>query len=164
MNTIAAKLSKDHEQLDALLEQLAQDAQACDRDALQATWGMLESRLIRHLEAEERYLLPLVDAQCPAEVAVTRLEHAQIRDSLCELGVAVEPHTIRETDVRKLIDLLQAHARREEVALYPVAGEKASVAVEHSISAAIKAAVRSALHATGGAAPLAGSNGGPARP
>jgi hypothetical protein len=164
MNQVAAKLSQDHEQLDALLAQLAQEAEACDRDALLATWAVLEGRLIRHMEAEERYLLPLVEAQSPAEVALTRAEHARIRDLLCELGVAVELHTVRETDVRKLIELLQAHARREEAALYALAGEKASVAVEHSISSALRTVVRSALRVTSEEPPRAGSNDGPARP
>jgi hypothetical protein len=164
MNQIAAKLSQDHEQLDALLTQLAQAAKACDREALLATWGVLESRLIRHMEAEERYLLPLVEAQAPAEVALTRAEHARIRDLLCELGVAVELHAVRETDIRQLIELLQAHARREESALYALAGEKASVAVEHSIASALKAAVRAVLHVTGEAPARAESNDGPARP
>lgn len=164
MNPIAAKLSQDHEQLDALLMQLAEDAKACDRDALLATWAVLEGRLIRHMEAEERYLLPLVEAQSPAEVALTRAEHLRIRDLLCELGVAVELHTVRETDIRQLIELLQAHARHEEAALYALAGEKASVAVEHSISSALKAAVRAALRVTGEAPPRAGHDDGPARP
>jgi hypothetical protein len=160
MNQVAAKLSQDHEQLDALLAQLAQEAEACDRDALLATWAVLEGRLIRHMEAEERYLLPLVEAQSPAEVALTRAEHARIRDLLCELGVAVELHTVRETDVRKLIELLQAHAKREGAALYALAGEKASMAVEHSISSALKAVVRSALRVTNQETPNARSNDG----
>jgi hypothetical protein len=86
------------------------------------------------MEAEERLLLPLLEASDPAAVARIRLEHARIRDSLTELGVAVELHTVRESHIRELIELLTAHAKHEDAALYRVAGEKASTTVEHGIA------------------------------
>jgi len=145
---VRTKLIQDHETLDALLVQLAEEAQDSDRPALQATWSDFETRLIAHINAEERYLLPLIEADNPREVALTRREHGEIRDLIAELGLAIELHTAREPDICRLVDLLRAHAKHEEAALYTLAGDKASSAVEHSISSTLKAAVRSALHGT----------------
>lgn len=149
MNQVSTKLVEDHQTLDALLGQLAEEAQCSNRPALQATWSDFEKRLIAHIDAEERYLLPLIEADHPREVAQTRRDHIQIRDLIAELGLAVELHTAREPDIRRLIDLLRAHAKHEEAALYTLAGDKASSSVEHSISSTLKAVVRSALRVTG---------------
>ena len=145
MNPVGTRLSQDHRELAALLECLSQAAEASDRQALNATWAELEPRLIRHMEAEERYLLPLVQADHPAETKRTLLEHAQIRDRIAELGVAVELHAVRSSDIQALIELLRAHSKREDEELYVLAGNKASVAVEHRILATLKTVVRSAL-------------------
>lgn len=144
MNQARAKLAKDHEELDALLERLAEDTEAPGQGELEATWAVLESRLLRHLEAEERFLLPLVEASHPLEVQRTRDEHARIRSNLAELGVAIELHCARKPQLMELIRFLRAHAKHEDEALYQLAGEKASVAVEHSILETLKNAVRSA--------------------
>jgi hypothetical protein len=145
MNSAGTKLSQDHRQLAVLLECLSQAAEACDREALAATWAELEPRLIGHMDAEERYLLPLVEADHPREVKRTLLEHAQIRDRLAELGLAIELHAVRCADIRALTDLLQAHSKHEDDGLYVLAGDKVSVAVEHRVLSTLRMARRSDL-------------------
>jgi len=152
---VRTKLVHDHETLDALLVQLSEEAEDSDRPALQATWNDFETRLVAHLNAEERYLLPLIEADNPREVAQTRREHGEIRDLIAELGLAIELHTARKPDICRLVDLLRAHAKHEEAALYTLAGDRASSTVEHSISATLKDAVRSVLHITGHETPSA---------
>jgi len=147
MNSIRAKLAKDHEELDALLERLAEDIESPAKDALAASWAAVESRLIRHLEAEERFLLPLLEVSHPKEVARTRAENSQIRDSIAELGVAIELHTAREPQISELIRFLRAHAQHEDEALYRLAGERASSHVEHGILEGLKQVVLSATGA-----------------
>lgn len=142
MNQARAKLAKDHEELDALLERLAEDVEAPGKGELETTWAALESRLLRHLDAEERFLLPLVEASHPLEVQLTLDEHALIRKQLAELGVAIELHCARKPQITELIRFLRAHAKHEDEALYQLAGEKASIAVEHSILETLKNAVR----------------------
>lgn len=155
MNSVAARLTKDHAELQGLLERLAQDATAPLAGELEATWAVFERRLIRHMEAEERFLLPLLEASDPDEVARIRVEHARIRDSLTELGVAIELHTIRAPHIDELIALLEAHAKHENVALYRLAGEKASTAVEHGIAERLKSAISAVTTAGTAAAPSA---------
>jgi iron-sulfur cluster repair protein YtfE (RIC family) len=138
MNSVAARLTQDHQDLDALLRCLAQDTKAPVPGALQATWATFEMKLIRHMQAEEQFLLPLLEASDPQEVLRIRLEHARIRDSLTELGLAVELHTVREANIKELIELLEGHAKHENSALYRLAGDKASAAVHHGISQLLK--------------------------
>jgi hypothetical protein len=134
MNPLSIKLTQDHQELDALLRCLAQDAEAPVPGALQATWALFEDKLCRHMEAEERFLLPLLEASDPAEVARIRLEHARIRNLLTELGVNIDLHTARQANVVELIELLHAHARHENGVLYRLAGDRASASVEQSIA------------------------------
>jgi hemerythrin len=141
MNPVQAKLDQDHRELGELLLRLAQDARDPSGSALRATWNELERRLLAHLEAEEQYLLPLVEAGHPAQVDCTRSEHAQIRQLVSELGVAIELHAAREPMVSELIRTLDEHAEREDRTLYRFAGEKASVAVQQRITKALREAV-----------------------
>jgi hemerythrin-like domain-containing protein len=144
MNQARAKLAKDHEELGALLRRLAEDVDAPCPGELETTWAVFEGRLIRHLEAEEQLLLPLIEASNPDEVRRIREEHAHIRSAIAELGVAIELHSARKPHVTELIQFLQGHAQHEDEVLYRIAGDKASVAVEHSILEILKNAVRSA--------------------
>jgi hemerythrin-like domain-containing protein len=141
MNPIATKLTKDHEELHTLLQCLAEDARAPEAGALRATWSTFETKLIRHMQAEEQLLLPLLEASDAEEVARIRREHTRIRDSLTELGIAIELHTVREASILDLIDLLEDHAKHEDAALYRLAGDKASAAVEHRLTQFLKQGV-----------------------
>ena len=134
MTSVAVQLTKDHEELQALLHCLAQDAKAPLPGALQATWVSFETQLLRHMDAEERLLLPLLAASDAAEVARIRAEHARIRDLLNELGVAVELHTVREANISELIALLEAHAKHENAQLYRLASAQASEALEGRVA------------------------------
>jgi hypothetical protein len=154
MNDIKARLTQDHEELDALLRCLAEDAAAPECGApLHATWCQFESRLLCHMDAEERYLLPLVEASHLAETARTRLEHVRIRRMVYELGVAIELHTARQPAIDALIKLLHEHAQREELILYELAGDRASTVVHEGIVGMLRAALQRALQATLGDAP-----------
>ena len=145
MNPLRTRLSRDHQELETLLERLSLAAEACNREALALTWAELEPRLTLHMQAEERYLLPLLEATHPAEIQRILLEHARIRDTVAQLGVAVELHAVRKNDIQALVELLLAHAKHEDEELYVLAGEKASRAVEHGVLTTLKAFVRSAL-------------------
>ena len=130
----------------AQLMRLAEDAEAPDASPLEASWDALEARLMRHLEAEETYLLPLLEASHPNEVARTLAEHRRIRDIVAAVGISIELHSVRKPELLALVELLNAHAAYEDTQLYPLAADKASVAVEHSVSATLKS-LRSVLTA-----------------
>jgi hemerythrin-like domain-containing protein len=143
MNPIGKRLNRNHQELAALLERLSQAIEASDRGAVAAIWVEFQARLIRHMEAEEHYLLPLIAASHPAEVNQTLLEHTQIRDLIGELGVAIELRAVRSDEIQALSELLHAHSTHEDQEFYVLAGDKASVAVEHRVLATLKGVVRS---------------------
>ncbi len=147
MNSVAAQLTKDHQELHALLRCLAQDAKAPLPGTLQATWATFEERLLRHMETEEECLLPLIEPSDPAEVARVRREHARIRDLLTELGIAVELHTAREEHFTELIKLLEAHGKHENSALYRLIQYKLSSESDAGITQLIKHGVAVATSA-----------------
>jgi hypothetical protein len=145
MTDVRAKLTRDHEELERLLRRLAEDGAAPEPGALLATWCEFETRLLAHMDAEERYLLPLVQASNPLVAERTRSEHAQIRGLVSALGVAIELHTARQPAIADLIALLRSHSEHEDRVLYALASERAPAHVRDKISAALKAARRFAL-------------------
>jgi hemerythrin-like domain-containing protein len=149
MNQIRARLTRDHEELDALLKRLAEDVESPSKGELAATWAAFESRLIRHLELEERLLLPLLEASHPGEVKRTRADHAHIRDAIAELGIAIDLHAAREPHITELIQFLRAHAKHEDEALYSLAGDQAPRHIEHGILEDLKQAVLSVARELG---------------
>jgi Hemerythrin HHE cation binding domain len=143
MNPIGSRLLKDHAELEEQLQRLAEAASASSPE-LAAIWNVLEGRLMRHMEVEERFLLPLIEASEGAEVERIRSEHARIRDGVAELGLGIDLHSVREPQIAELLRLLRAHAAHENQALYRSSGDKASTAVHHSISEALKSVMRPA--------------------
>jgi hemerythrin-like domain-containing protein len=146
MNPTHARLDQDHRDIETLLDGLAHQA-ATSSPALRATFNQLEQRLMTHMELEEQYLLPLVEASHHAEAERTRLEHDRIRQLISELGLAMELRTAREHQVRDLIQVLREHADREDFTIYRLAGDLASTAVEHRLATLLRGASRSALAA-----------------
>lgn len=137
MSRLRDRLVRDHEQLHVLLKRLAEDVEAPSSAPLRGTWDKFERRLLAHMSAEEQLLLPLLEASHPDEVRKTRDEHDAIRKRVAELGVMLELHCARKSVILELIDALERHAAREDRGLYAIASERASTAVEHSVSRAV---------------------------
>jgi len=138
MIQVGERLRADHQKLDGMLRALAQATVAPEWDAIEASWDALEARLLCHMQAEERYLLPLLEASHPAEVKRISTEHAQLRGRVAELGIAVELHLARPEEILTLVDALRRHTAYEDEALYRLAGDRASAAVGHDLLAALK--------------------------
>ncbi len=109
----------DHRRVESELENLMLAVQADDRDTVRTEWTTLERELSSHLEAEEHFMIPaFATVQHDEAVALLR-EHGQIRQALLEVGVAIELHYLQSPQLRELVELLHAHAHREESLLYP---------------------------------------------
>jgi len=111
-------LLRDHQRMDELMERLLDDIHRGEWSVCQSTWSTFERQLLQHFEAEETFLLPALDAESPEETAALRTEHANVRRLLADMGVRIELHTLREEHVRRFIEMLKAHAAREEALLY----------------------------------------------
>ncbi|HET9991715.1 MAG TPA: hemerythrin domain-containing protein [Kofleriaceae bacterium] len=108
---------RSHEHLDALYGELlaAMEANAPD---VRAIWTRFDHELMSHMEAEERFVLPTFARLDAGEALSLLREHGLIRAQLLELGVAVDLHLARYTRALELVELLRAHAGREDHLLY----------------------------------------------
>ena len=111
-------------------------------DALPAFLDFAREALPRHLEAEERVLLPAMDARLPGgdpAIARTRDAHAAIRGSIARLGAGGASAASAES-VRALARLLHDHVRDQERHLFPLAervlGEAGLAAVAEDLGGA----------------------------
>jgi hemerythrin-like domain-containing protein len=145
MNDVRLQLIKDHEELEQLLRRLSEGSAAPEAEALLPTWCQFETRLLAHMDAEERHLLPLMETSHPLQTARARTEHARIRRLVSELGVAIELHTARRPAITELIAVLREHAEHEDQLVYQLASQRAPAAVRDRISAALKISARLAL-------------------
>lgn len=152
MTDLRIQMTKDHEQLEGLLRCLSEDAAAPECGALQTTWCQFETRLLAHMDLEERYLLPALETSNAAESERIRAEHARIRELVSELGVAIELHTARQPAITQLISLLRRHSEQEDRVLYRLADRQTPAHIQDKIAAALKAAARGATTAAVGEA------------
>jgi hypothetical protein len=107
-----------HQVLDDQLDRTMAAIEANELSTLDVLWIQLEARVLAHLEAEERFVLPTFARVDPAEAMALLREHGHIREQLLELGVAFAQHYIRPRRFAQLVTLLRAHARREDQLLY----------------------------------------------
>lgn len=97
---------------------------ADDSRDLVRCWSDIERRLLDHMAAEERSLLPAYQREAPESAQELRDQHARLREQASEIGVAIQLHTIRCEQLEDFVATLRAHARREEASLYRWAERK----------------------------------------
>lgn len=116
-------LTRSHTYLRELLSRLLAAMAANARDDVRTLWNELDHGLLSHMEAEERFVLPVFARLDPEEARALLREHGKIREQLLLLGVAVDLHYVRYEASRELATLLERHASREGSLLYRWAEE-----------------------------------------
>jgi hemerythrin superfamily protein len=111
-------LSRDHQRLSKLFEDLVVAFRADARDDAAHLWSEFEAGLLAHLELEEKRILPKLAQVDAAETKVLLQQHDRIRAQLSELGVGVDLHLTHSDAVTAFVQELEAHAKREEALLY----------------------------------------------
>jgi hypothetical protein len=111
-------MTRSHEYLRGLLGRVLTAMEADARTDVVERWNELDHNLLAHMEAEERFVLP-VFAHVDQEEALALLrEHGQLREQLLQLGIAVDLHCVRYDASREFAELLERHASREASLLY----------------------------------------------
>lgn len=111
---IARKLLDDeHARIESLAPHLLEAMRADDPAAYEAAWAPLEERILSHLDDEEAYVFPVLEARHPEAVAQLRDEHAIIRRLTGELGIALDLHLVRLEHLERLQAFLRDHAETE---------------------------------------------------
>jgi hemerythrin superfamily protein len=125
-------LHDEHALLDKVFSNLVANASCDDRAGLRAAWETFERDLTAHMDIEERQLLPGFKRYSPNEARGLLEEHGRIRAALTEMGVDLDLHCLRADRVNALIQLIRAHAQREEALLYPWGARTRNVPMEPS--------------------------------
>jgi hemerythrin-like domain-containing protein len=119
LTSAANAFAQDHEALDRSFEAMVTKAQSGEVRDLRSDWSAFEEQLLRHLELEEREVLPAFAREHADVAASLRREHEQIRASLTELGIRLDLHLLRAAAIAGFVAQLREHARREEALFYP---------------------------------------------
>ncbi len=120
-----ARMTFEHEQLTRSLARLLDYVSASDHLLAREEWDVFEQSVLRHMDAEELYLLPEFKRHNAAEAAALLSEHRTIRELVANIGLSFELHIVRAPRIEELRLLLQQHAKREARALYPWADAEA---------------------------------------
>ena len=123
LSTMRDRFLDDHAELEDLFAGLLDAFEANDREGITQLWNAFDDRLAKHLEIEERFMIPQLFASRPRDARAILEEHRHIRSRLVELGCDVDLHTLRPETARGFIEELRAHARHEEDVLYRWADE-----------------------------------------
>ena len=133
MARIRDELHADHVRLERLFSELVDTVEGADAPTIQDMWTRFESGLLAHFDAEERYILPLLERDHAAEVQGIEQEHDRLRRMVAELGVRADLHTLRKSVVDELVATLKAHAEREDRTLYPLADATLDEEAQHNL-------------------------------
>jgi hypothetical protein len=86
---VSGALVKEHDELTQSLERLVDFTKASDMTCARDEWELFEPAVLRHMDAEEEFLLPEFERESMAEATAIRAEHARIRQTLGEIGLAL---------------------------------------------------------------------------
>jgi hypothetical protein len=112
--SVRDRLLADHVALEELLERLIEAFEADDRKEMQRLWTSFETRLSKHLAAEDKYLIPSLLCTHERQARTLMVDHQEIRTQLAELGEHLDLHMVRLESARRLAEDLRAHARYED--------------------------------------------------
>jgi uncharacterized protein (TIGR02284 family) len=116
--SLAGSLRNEHDTLANLLNGIVDFVKREDLVRAGEEWADLEDLLLRHMDAEEMFLLPAFEVDQAGQSMHLRSDHALIRTRLGEIGLAFELHTVRVERVSELAAFLGQHANEENASLY----------------------------------------------
>ncbi len=111
-------LLRDHEEINLGLDRLLEAFGTGDHGVARDAFREFDTKLSAHLAYEEKVLLPEFTELHPGEAAQLVDEHGVIRAMVDELSVGTDLHVTRLPAIRKLAEVLLAHARREDALFY----------------------------------------------
>ncbi len=138
----------DHRDLEKLFTPLLAAFEARDREGVASLWSEFDERVAKHLEAEERFMIPRLFATRPRDARAILAEHRHIRSRLTDLGCSLDLHIIRLETASGFIDELRAHARHEDDVLYRWADDHLAAGEQSTLLDALTAGLRNEARTT----------------
>lgn len=118
LEDLRSALARDHDHLATSFERLRDFVKGCDLTPARDEWDALEPAVLRHLDAEDMFLLPAFERADAIEAKAIRDEHTHIRQKLGEIGLAFDLHLVRLEEIERLGDFLNKHVARETASMY----------------------------------------------
>ncbi len=133
MPTLQDELRADHAQLEQDLSELLAAAERGESREFEQRWGDFESRLLAHMEAEERHIFPLFERAEAEEVRALREEHATLRALLGEAAGPEPQPVLMQQAASRLARALEKHGGRESGLLYVLVDVASHEELERSV-------------------------------
>jgi hypothetical protein len=112
-------LSEHHEELEAACAALRTSAFAEDPLDVISRYRNLEHAVLEHVKIEEDLILPAYARHAPADAAVIRVAHEELRRQLYRLGIDAELRMLRLEAIDRLIATLREQAAYAALRMYP---------------------------------------------
>src|SRR5579863_339909 len=88
-STLYIYMTRSHDYLRNLLGRVLAAMESNAQDDVRELWNELDHGLLAHMEAEERYVLPVFAHVDHEEARALLREHGLLREQLLQLGIAV---------------------------------------------------------------------------
>jgi hypothetical protein len=112
-------LAGHHEEIGTACVSLRMSAFTDDPLEVIVRFRNLEHAVLEHMKIEEDSLLPAYARYAPADAAVIRVAHEDLRRQLYRLGIEAELRYLRIEAIDHLIATLREHAAHETRGMYP---------------------------------------------
>ncbi len=135
----------DHRELEKLFTRLLAAFEVSDCEGVTTLWVDFADRMTKHLDVEERFMIPGLFAVRPRDARAILAEHRHIRSRLSELDCRVDRRIVRLARAAGFVEELRAHARHEEEVLYRWADDHLAVGERSTLFAALAGPPKEAL-------------------
>jgi hemerythrin-like domain-containing protein len=115
----ALLLSDHNDRLELMLDEVILHWEDTGGAGPYPVWRRFTQELSRHLEIEEKLLLPEFGRAHPAEAKICATFHAQLRDLVARADSELELHARQIPSVLALQRAVRTHARQADGLLYP---------------------------------------------
>lgn len=112
------ELGGDHKAIDRTLWAVAAAVEGANYPSIQDALRTADAQLRRHFSFEEDILFAAIEPEHPQKVALLREEHARLLNTLDELVIEAELHTLHKQRVDDILAQLRNHANQEDKTLY----------------------------------------------
>jgi len=111
-------LVSDHHELERIVRDLVAAFDKGVPEDLVSSWTRFETTLVRHMGAEERFVLPLFERGHATVAAEIRADHLEFRQRLAEMRSDLGLHFGRLPSAQRFLARLAEHSAREDRVLY----------------------------------------------
>lgn len=116
---LCAAMRFDHERLEIGARHLLECVLFGRADVVERAFSRFCVEMLAHMEAEQKYLLPVFERERPEAAKAIHDDHALIRALLATIAQQIARRAATPDVIRKLVEALGGNGKREVGELYP---------------------------------------------